>query len=275
MAASARAQTSATLVPTLSPNRAGAKGALTLAIQYTGGEEGVPSPVHRSVLSLPAGLTLEVPSLRSCSAATLEAHGPGGCPAQSLVGRGHALAEALVGPEVVREEVALWAFVGPPRGNDPTLELLGEGSKPVPAQVIVTGTVVPAHAPYGEELVIPLPPIPTLPSASETSLADLTLTIGASGPHLARGANTVLVPARCPAGGWPFAAAFTYADGSSASTVAKEPCPARAKHRSARARVRLARAAMRTIARAAAPTREGDRPVTRATHVRSTGAGAA
>jgi hypothetical protein len=231
--------TSATLVPTLSPNRPGAKGALTLAIQYTGGEQGVPSPVHRSVLSLPAGLTLEVPSLRSCSAARLQAHGPKGCPPQSLIGRGHALAKALAGSNVIEEEVAMWAFIGPPRGNTPTLELLGEGSTPVPAQVVITGTIVSAHAPYGEQLVIPIPPVPSLPSVSETSLANLTLTIGAGGPHPPRSANTVVVP-RCPAGGWPFAATFTYADGSSDSTVAKQPCPAEAKRRSTRTKSRTA-----------------------------------
>ncbi len=222
--------TSATLTPTLSPDRPGAKGALTLAIHYTGGEDGVPSPVHRSVLSLPAGLTLDVPSLRSCSAARLLAHGPGACPPQSLVGRGHALAEALAGSETISEEVTLWAFIGPPQGNSPTLELVGEGSTPVPAQVVITGTVVPAHAPYGEKLVIPIPPVPSLPSVAETSLANLTLTIGTSGPHPARGVNTVVVP-RCPAGGWPFAAAFTYADGTSGNTVAKQPCRAMTNRR--------------------------------------------
>ncbi len=222
--------TSVALAPTLSPNRPGAKGALTLAIQYTGGEDGVPSPVHRSVLSLPAGLTLEIPSLRSCSAERLRALGPKGCPPQSLIGRGHALAEALAGSKVIEEQVALWAFVGPPQGNNPTLELLGEGSTPVPAQVVITGTVVPAHAPYGEQLVIPIPPVPSLPSVSETSLANLTLTIGTLGPHPARSANTVVVP-RCPVGGWPFAAAFTYADGSSGSAVATQPCPPSVKHR--------------------------------------------
>ena len=226
--------TTAALTPTLAPNRPGAKGALTLALQYTGGEDGVPSPVHRSVLSLPAGLTLEVPSLRSCSAARLQAFGPKGCPPQSLIGHGHALAKALAGSNVIEEQVALWAFIGPPQGSNPTLELLGEGSTPVPASVVITGTVVPAHAPYGEQLVIPIPPVPSLPSVSETSLANLTLTIGTGGPHPARGANTVVVP-RCPAGGWPFAAAFTYADGSSGSTVAKQPCPAKVRRRTTRA----------------------------------------
>lgn len=228
--AAAPEATTAALTPTLSPDRPGAKGTLTLAVQYTGGEQGVPSPVHHTVLSLPEGLTLEVPSLRSCSAARLRARGPKGCPPQSLVGRGHALAEALAGSTVIEEQVALWAFIGPPQGNNPTLELLGEGSTPVPAQVVITGTVVPAHAPYGEQLVIPVPPVLSLPSVSETSLANITLTLGTAGPHPARSANTVVVP-RCPAGGWPFAAAFSYADGSSSNTVARQPCPAKVKRR--------------------------------------------
>lgn len=223
--------TSATLVPTLSPNRPGAKGALTLAVHYTGGVMGVPEPVHRSTLSLPAGLTLEVPSLRSCSAARLRARGPDSCPPQSLIGRGTALAESLAGSEVISEEVTLWAFIGPPQGSYPTFELVGEGTKPVPAQVVIPGIVLPAHAPYGEQLVIPIPPIPTLPSVTETALANITLTIGANGPHRPASANTVVVPRPCPAGGWPFAAAFTYANGTSGSATARTPCPTKAKRR--------------------------------------------
>jgi hypothetical protein len=248
-AAAAPEATSATFTPTLSPSRPGAKGALTLAVTYTGGTMGVPAPVHHTVVSLPRGLTLEIPSLRSCSVARLQAHGPDSCPPQSLVGRGHALAEALAGSEVISEEVALWAFIGPPRGNTPTLELVGEGSTPVPAQLVVTGTILPARPPYGEQLVIPFPPIPSLPSITETALANLTLTIGASGPHPARGANTVVVP-RCPTGGWPFAAAFTYADGSSDSTVARQPCPAKIERHSAGAGARRASAATATSTRA-------------------------
>jgi hypothetical protein len=232
-APAASAQTSATIAPSLSPDRTGAKGALTFAIQYAGGEGGVPSPVHRSVLRFPAGLTLDVPSLRSCSEARLLARGPSGCPPQSKVGRGHALAEALAGSQLITEEVSLLAFIGPPRGNEPTLELYAEGTEPVPAQLVVTGTVLPGRAPYGEELVIPLPPIPTLPSVSETSLANLTLTIGVK-PHRRRNANSVIVPERCPAGGFPFAAEFTYADGSIDNAFAKTPCPATARARSAR-----------------------------------------
>ncbi len=224
----APAQTSATITPSFSPDRPGAKAALTFTIHYTGGESGIPSPVHRSVVRFPAGLTLEVPNLRSCTAARLLAHGPDSCPAQSKIGSGRALAEVTVGSQLVAEAVTVWAFIGPPQNNEPTLELLGEGTTPVPGQVVVTGTVVPVRAPYGEALVIPVPPVPTLPTAPDVSMVSLSLTIGASPRHRARDANTVLVPSRCPVGGFPFAAEFTYADGSTGSAFATVPCTARA-----------------------------------------------
>ncbi len=219
--------TSATIAPSLSPNRPGARGALTLTVHYAGGEHGVPAPVRRSAMSLPAGLTFDVPSLRSCGAALLRAKGPAACPPQSLVGRGHALGEALTGSEVVQEEAIVWAFIGPPSGNNPTIELVGEGTAPVPTQVIVTGTVVPARPPYGEQLVIPIPPIPSLPGGSDASLVNLTLTLGTPAAHPPPSANTIVLPPRCPIGGYPFAAAFTYADGATGNAAAKVPCPAR------------------------------------------------
>jgi hypothetical protein len=175
-------------------------------------------------MKFPAGLTLDIPSLRSCTAARLLARGPGACPPQSKVGQGHALAEVLAGPQLITENVTVWAFIGPPGNSGPTLELLGEGSSPVPAQVVVTGTVIPVRAPYGEELVIPIPPVPTLPFEADTSMVNLSLTIGTRRPHAPRDANTVVAPPRCPAGGFPFAAEFTYADGSTSSAFTKAPC---------------------------------------------------
>jgi hypothetical protein len=53
----------------------------------------------------------------------------------------------------------------------------------------------------------------------------MSLTVGVSKPRHPREANTIIVPSRCPAGGFPFAADFTYADGSSGNTINKVPCP--------------------------------------------------
>jgi hypothetical protein len=221
----ARAETSATIAPSLDPSRLGAEGALAFDINFVGGEFGVPAPVRRSVLRFPAGLGIEVPELRSCAPARLRSQGPSGCPAQSEIGRGSALAEAHVGSQILRENIALSVFLGPLSNPQPTLEVLAQGRTPFEERVVLQGTVISASAPFGEELVLSIPAIPTLPLEPDASIVNLSLTLGASGPHRARDANTVLVPSSCPAGGFPFAAEFTYADGSSSSSLAKTPCP--------------------------------------------------
>src|ERR1700679_3103010 len=58
------ATTSASIAPSLSPDRRRAKATLTVAIDYSGGESGLPSPVRKAILGLPAGLSLNIPALR-------------------------------------------------------------------------------------------------------------------------------------------------------------------------------------------------------------------
>jgi hypothetical protein len=225
LGAPAHAETSATLRPSLSPDRLGAKGALTITISYAGGAFGVPSPVRKSVVKLPAGLSIEIPSLRSCSKARLRAHGANDCPAQSEIGRGHALVETHAGSQIITEEVTLWAFLGPLQNFQPTFEVLGQGYTPLQERVVLSGTVLPSRAPYGEELVMSIPPIPTLPLEPDASIATLTLTIGTRAHRSAHAADTVGVPKNCPAGGFPFAGEFTYAEDAGGSAFATVPCP--------------------------------------------------
>jgi hypothetical protein len=221
----AKAQSFTALKPWFSPDRLHAKGALTISIHFAGGEFGVPSPVRRSVVKFPAGLSLDIPTLRSCSAARLRARGAGGCPPQSKLGGGHALLEGHAGSQLITESITLGIFLGPLQNFQPTFELLGEGYTPLHERVVLGGTVIPARAPYGEELVIDIPPIHTLPLEPDASIATLTLTVGTSSHRPAHDANTVVVPGSCPAGGFPFAAEFTYADASSGSALATVLCP--------------------------------------------------
>jgi hypothetical protein len=215
--------TSATLTPSLSPNRLGGRGSLTLVIGYAGGTAGVPAPVRKLTVRFPAGLNIDIPKLRSCNPARLLAHGPSACPPQSRIGHGHALAQGLAGSQLITEHVALSAFIGPPDGTLPTLEILGQGHTPFDKRVLLHGTVSPSDAPYGEELTMSIPRIQTLNLEPDASLLNLSLTMGTSKPT--RKTNAVLVPSRCPAGGFPFAAEFTYADGTTGSAVATARCP--------------------------------------------------
>jgi hypothetical protein len=218
------ASTVAAISPSLSPDRLGAKGALTVTIRYTTGTSGVPAPMLRSVIEFPAGLGLEIPHLRSCSAARLQVSGISGCPTQSYLGTGNALAVAYLGTQPVPENVTLNVFLGPPQNFQPTVNILGQGVAPIGEEALLTATVLPDHPPYGEQMVLLAPSIPTLPSQPNASILSFTLTIGTSS-HKRKDANRIVVPSRCPAGGFPFAAQFTYADGSSGSAFATVPCP--------------------------------------------------
>jgi hypothetical protein len=219
------AAASATITPSLAPHRLGAKGALVLTIRFAGGESGIPAPVRRSVLRFPANLGIEIPHLRSCSIARLRTRGPSGCPPQALLGRGHALAEAQAGSQLITEDISLWLFVGPFHNLQPTFVILGQGYTPFDQRVVLTGTVLPDNPPYGEDLVMSIPPIPTIPLEPDASIVTMSLTVGVSKPRFPREANTVVVPLSCPAGGFPFGADFTYADGSTSSALAMTPCP--------------------------------------------------
>jgi hypothetical protein len=220
-----QASTSASITPSLSPDRRRAKATLTLAINYSGGELGLPSPVRRAVLGLPAGLSLDIPVLRSCSAEVLLAHGVSGCPAQSLIGTGHATALANLGSQPLLEHVTLWAFLGPLRNLQPTFEILGEGFKPLGRAMVLTATALPARAPYGEELALSIPPLATVPGQPDASITNFSLTIGISARKRTPGSATIVVPTHCPRGGLPFAAAFTYANGAQDRALATIPCP--------------------------------------------------
>jgi hypothetical protein len=223
--APSHAATVATFTPSLSPNRLGGKGALNLTIRYSGGESGIPSPVRRTVLRFPVGLGIEIPHLRSCAIARLRERGPSGCSSQSLLGRGDALAEAQAGSQLITEDISLWLYLGPFNNLQPSFEVLGQGLTPFDERVVLTGTVLPDSPPYGEDLVIATPSIPTVPLEPDASILTMSLTVGVSKPRNPSTANTIVEPASCPAGGFPFAVDFTYTDGSSGSAAEKVPCP--------------------------------------------------
>jgi hypothetical protein len=201
-------------------------GALDFTINFTDNESetGVPAPVRRTLLRFPAGLNVEIPLLRSCDAARLRARGPSACPPQSHIGGGHALAEVHAGSQTIAEHIALWVFLGPLHNLSPTFLILGRGYSPFDERVVLSGSALPDSLPYGEDLAIRIPPIPTLPLEPDASIVSMSLSVGSTSPHASHTA-TVVVPHRCPAGGFPFAAAFTYADGFTGQTFATAHCP--------------------------------------------------
>jgi hypothetical protein len=225
--------TTASLRSSFSPDRLSGRGELTFSVHYGGGRPNaffpggprVPSALRRLVLHLPAGAGLDIPELRTCSVARLRAHGAHGCPAASRIGRGFALTKLAAGSQVLSERITISAYVGPERGGQPTLALLARGFTPLAERLVFKGEMRFDHAPYGEELVLNVPRIHALPETPDASPVVFSLTLGVRSRGRAARGNTVIVPSRCPAGGFPFAADSTYADGSSGRAVTTALCP--------------------------------------------------
>jgi hypothetical protein len=217
-------QVPATIVASFQPDRLGAMGALTVTIDLAGGSLGDPPLLRRSVIRLPAGLGIEIPHLRSCAPERLLLAGASGCPAQSKLGVGRALVRTRLGSQLLAESISLWVFLGPLRNLQPTFEMLAQGYSPFDERVVLTGTVLPDNPPYGEDLVLSVPAIPTLPLEPDASIASMSLTIGAS-RRSAHEPNTTIEPTSCPPSGFPFAAELMYADGSTQDVSTTTPCP--------------------------------------------------
>ena len=129
-----------------------------------GGAFGVPSPVRRAVVRFPAGLSLEIPTLRSCSPARLRARGRERLPGAIEIGsRARARGGPAGIPAASREHHAVG--VSRPAAQPPAdvLRCLAQGYTPLEERVVLSGTVLRDNAPYGEDLVLSIPEIPTLP----------------------------------------------------------------------------------------------------------------
>jgi hypothetical protein len=218
----ALADTSAAIQPSLQPNRPAAHTAFTLSLRFAGGVERVPAPLSAMVLRLPAGLSIDLGGVGICQASRLRSRGAAGCSAASLLGRGRALLEVHAGSQTLPEEVTVAVFRGPSRAGDPTFEIFGHGETPLDESSVSTAVLQADRAPFGSKLVVSVPPIPTLVYEPDASFSSLSLTIGALA---GRSRGAVSVPRSCPAGGFPFAAAFTFADHSRASAAARVRCP--------------------------------------------------
>jgi len=210
--------TTTSLVPSFSPDRLGAAAALTLNIDYAGVPHRVPAPVRNTVVHLPAGLSFHMQSVSTCSHAGVSR---GSCPASSRVGAGSDVAVAHLGSQTLSETASASAYRGPNQGGHPTLLIASQGLTPLIERVVITAVLQRDRPPYGLELQMSVPPIPTLPTEPNASILRFTLTIG--GGHGPRG--VVQTPHSCPAGGFPFGADFTFTDGSTASSTATARCP--------------------------------------------------
>ena len=234
----AGAAQSVSLQAALQPERLGSDTTIEFGFQIATARGRVPPPLTELDLSYPANIGLVTSGLgiQSCDAATLEAHGPEGCPADALMGHGRALVELAVGPEIITETGEITTWMGPIENGHLSLLFYANGETPVYAQPIFTGLILEAPPPYGGQLDTQIPVIGGLPGGPDAAVVRMRATIGPKdityykhrhGKTIAYQPRRLLLPPRCPHGGFPFAATFAFLDGTHTSAHTTVPCPTR------------------------------------------------
>lgn len=240
-ASAAQASQRVTFTVALTPERLGAGATIEYGFRVLAPGGRVPSPLSTVELLYPAhiGLVTSGLGLATCSSATLELLGPQACPADALMGRGSALVEIPVGPAIIREAGAITTWMAPPRNGRVSLLFYAEGRSPVHAELIFPGLILGAPTPYGGRLATQIPEVPTLPGAPDAAIVELQATLGPKTityyerrrhHRVAYTPNGIVLPRSCPRGGFPFAADFTFLDGSHASARTAVPCPDQRAH---------------------------------------------
>lgn len=233
-----------TLRAALTPERLGGGTTIHFSFTVTAPEGQIPPAVVEIDLLYPANLGIANSGLgfASCHQPELEADGPSGCPADSVMGFGSGVVEVPFGPQVLHETARVVSFMAPVHDERLALLFYAVGESPVAAQIVLPGTVLPASAPFGGELATEVPLMQSLPGAPDASLVSFDATLGPSRvtyyeyahgrsiPYHPRG---IRLPPTCPRGGFRFAGRFTFENETQASAQTSVPCP-RGVHRPAR-----------------------------------------
>jgi hypothetical protein len=231
----------ASLHASFSPDRLGTPTTIGFGFSLSTTEGAAPPPLSGMVLRMPAGVnyTTTTLGLSVCEPAALLARGVAGCPPNSRLGYGSALVEVPFGTGAGHEIPEIQAVSGPsPNGNLQVL-FYADGRFPVYAQLEFSGEVLPDSGRFGSRLAATVPPVASVAGGPDVSLVSVQTTIGPShlvyykhlqGRLVAFRPRGVSVPERCPRGGFPFAAEFSFQDGGRAGAATTVPCPPR-RHR--------------------------------------------
>jgi hypothetical protein len=233
--------TTATLSAAFTPERLGRRTTLHFGFSFSTPPGQVPPPLTQIELRYPdnLGIALSGLGLASCAPATLDELGPGGCPPNSIMGRGEAFTGIVLGVTPIRENAPIWIVRAPDQEGHLSVLFYSEGSTPVDTHIEFPGILLPANSPFGGVVSIGIPLVPTLPGAPYISVIHLHATLGpigvtyyehVGGVTLAYTPKGILLPSSCPRGGFPFAATFSFLDGSEAKAGTAIACPPR-KHR--------------------------------------------
>jgi hypothetical protein len=226
----------ASLHASFTPNRLGDPTTIAFGFHVSTTEGVAPPPLTSLDLQLPAGMNYVTTTLglATCKPATLLADGLSGCSPNSRLGYGTAFVEVPFGTSAGHEIPELQAVEGPSNTGNLVVLFYANGLFPVAAQLAFSGEVLPDSGAFGSQLSATIPLVASVPGGSDVSIVSVQATIGpehltyyrhSHGRRVAFHPRGISIPERCPHGGFPFAADFTFQDGSTTTASTTVPCP--------------------------------------------------
>jgi hypothetical protein len=224
------------LTASFSPERLGAGTTVHLGFQITAPAGEIPPPLTELGVRYPAELGIATSNLglESCTAARLREDGLAGCPTNSLMGLGSALVDVPFELGPVLESVRVTLLSGPVLEGHLGLLFFANGESPVLAGLVFPGLLLPTQEPFGGLLDVRLPLVPSVPEGPDAAILSMETTIGPSHITYYRHVHHrlvgfrprgILLPSRCPRGGFLFTAQLTFQNGANVDASTTVPCP--------------------------------------------------
>jgi hypothetical protein len=219
------------ITASFSPYRLGDPAAMTLGLTVSGDAGRIPAPLTGIDMRYPANLGIATSGLgtASCTAHALELRGPAGCPADSIIGKGTALARFMIGPEIFNESASVGIVAAPSADGFLHLLVSATGISPVAARIVMASELLGGH------FSVAVPLVPSLPEGEDVAVVAAKVTIGGRlryterrhGRTVAYTPKGIILPGRCPRGGFRFSGRFTFMDATSTSASTVVSCPRR------------------------------------------------
>ncbi|MGA7704746.1 MAG: hypothetical protein WB998_07605 [Solirubrobacteraceae bacterium] len=220
------------------PDLPGRSTTIALQVRIDGPGGAPPAPVTSFDLRLPLGMGIASTTLgqANCRPAALIASGLSGCSANARLGFGTASAVVPAGAGSVRAVASLDAVMGPAAENRVEVLWYVQADRPVFAQLVLPSVVEEGVPPFGEELAVSVPLVQAWPEGPDLALetfdsslgpAGLTYRRRVAGHTIAFHPRGIRIPSACPTGGYQFAVALSFQDGTQATGTYRVPCPGR------------------------------------------------
>jgi hypothetical protein len=236
--ASAVAQAEQTVVlhTSFTPDRLGASTTIGFGFSIASTTGGLPSPLTHVSLRMPKGMNYVTTTLglSICKPQNLVEKGIAGCPPNSRLGYGSAFVEVPFGSDSGHEIPEIQALMGPPHEGNIVVLFYANGLAPVYAQIVFAGELLPGEGSFGGNLDTTIPEIKSVTNGPPVSIISVNSTIGPNhltyykrvhGKLVGYKPQGISLPLKCPRGGFPFSAQFTFLDGSKVVATHNVPCP--------------------------------------------------